>query len=112
MGTWAEGNFDNDASLDFVSDIARELRKEMSPTDEVEDLDLVMAAVAMLKALVEHCHAPAPEREEIESLKTDVLALYDEQIDGLEPQGDFKEKRRAVIQKTFDEFLELLKERS
>lgn len=112
MATWAEGNFDSDSAMDFVSDIARELRKEMSPPEEVEDLGLVMAAVAMLQTLVEHCHAPAPKIAEIESLRKQVLSVYDEQIDGLDPDDDFKEKRRGVIEKTFDEFLELLKQQA
>jgi hypothetical protein len=108
MGTWAEGNFDNDYALDFVGDIANEVAGEMSAPEMVEDVDLVMAAVAVRKALVEHCHAPAPKHAEIEKLKLAVLAVYDKEIDGLDPGEEYKEKRRAVIEKTFDDFLMLL----
>ena len=108
MGTWAEGNFDNDCALDFVSDIARSVAEEMAPPDEIEDLDLVMAAVAVRKTLVEHCHAPPPSRESIESLKAEVISMYDEEIDALEPADDYKTARRTVIVDTFDQFLALL----
>jgi hypothetical protein len=108
MGTWAEGNFDNDSALDFVSDIAKDVAGEMGPPEEVEDVDLVMSAVAVRKALVEHCHAPPPKRAEIESLKSAVLSIYDEQIDGLEPDPEYKVARRRVIAETFDQFLGLL----
>jgi hypothetical protein len=110
MGAWAEGNFDNDTALDLVVGVARDVAKEMSAPSCVEDVDLVMAAVAVRKALVEHCCAPWPERAEIESLKSAVLSVYDEEIDGLEPKADYKFGRRRVIEETFDQFLALLKE--
>ena len=108
MGTWAEGNFDNDSALDLVADIADEVAKEMTPPEEVEDIDLVMGAVAIRMALVQHCHAPRPNAAEIASLKLAVLSVYDEQIDGLEPEPEFKINRRQVISDTFDEFIALL----
>ena len=109
MGTWAAGVFENDASLDLVSDVADEVKKEMAPPDSVEDTDQVLAAVAILKVLVEHCHVPPPELAEIESLKVVVLDLYDKEIDGLDPDEDFKVQRRGVIERTFDEFIAPIK---
>lgn len=109
MGTWAEGNFDNDTALDFVADAANNVAKGMSPPSGMEDVDSVMAAVAVRKALTEHCHAPAPERQVIESLKAAVLAVYDQEIDDLAPDPDYKVARRRVIAQTFDQFLQLLK---
>jgi hypothetical protein len=108
MGAWADGNFDNDSALDFVADIANDVAREMAPPGGVEDIDLVMAAVAVCKTLVEHCHAPHPDRAKIESLKAEVLSMFDEQIDELEPKPDYKVGRRAAIVATFDEFLALL----
>ncbi len=70
MGVWAEGNFDNDAALDLVAGIAAEVAEEMSLPDEVEDIDLVMAAVAVRMALVEHCHAPRRNETKLSRLKS------------------------------------------
>jgi hypothetical protein len=108
MGTWAEGNFDNDAALDLLADISATVSQEMSPPEHVEDVDLVMAAVAVRRILIERCHASRPERDEIEQLKNAVLSVYDAQIDGLAPDQDFKVKRRRVIEATFDGLLALL----
>ncbi|HVT79286.1 MAG TPA: DUF4259 domain-containing protein [Phycisphaerae bacterium] len=108
MGTWAEGNFDNDTALDLVGDIAQSATDEMTPPDAVEDVDLVMAAVAIRKVLVEHCNAPRPEPSQLKKLKAQVLAIYDEEIDGLEPEPQYKIARRKVIAQTFDDFLKLL----
>lgn len=110
MGAWGEGNFQNDAALDTVASIADVVDKELVPPAEVEDVDLVMAAVAIRKALVEHCHATPPERPALEALKAVVLAVYDEQIDGLKPKPGYKENRRRTIVETFDQFLGLLKQ--
>jgi hypothetical protein len=108
MGAWAEGNFDNDTALDLVAGVAKDMANESKLPSDVEDIDLVMAAVAVRKALVEHCRAPKPKIAEIEALKASVLALYDENIDDLDPDPDYKTGRRQVIAETFDQFLALL----
>ena len=108
MGTWAEGNFDNDSALDFVEEIADTVAKEIAEPDGVEDIELVMAAVAVQKALVEHCHAPPPEKSLIESLKSSILKVYDREIDDLDPDPEYKGARRRVIEQTFDEYLGIL----
>jgi len=108
MGAWAEGNFDNDTALDLVAYVADNVAKEMSPPSQAEDIDLVMAAVAVRKALVEHCYAPPPKRSEIQTLKEVVLSVFDEQIDSLKPTPQYKANRRRTIADTFDKFLRLL----
>jgi hypothetical protein len=110
MGAWASGNFDNDAALDFLSDVIKNVDQDLKPPEEVEEIDMLMAAVTIRKALVELCHANAPPREQIEELKDAVLQIYDDEIDGLEPDEEYKIERRQVIEKTFDDFLKLLKE--
>ena len=112
MGTWGPGNFENDAALDFVGEIAGEVAKELHPTEEIEDLDIIMAAVGMTAALVKNCHAPAPDRGRIETLRAQVLHVYDEQIDDLEPTAKYRDQRRIVIEQSFDELLALLGERA
>ena len=58
----------------------------MRPPSGFEDIDLIMAAVAMRKALVEHCHAYAPKRVEIEALRDAVLTVCDAEIEELHPK--------------------------
>ena len=108
MGAWDAGNFDNDSTLDVISDYALLARKEMHAPDTVEDIDTLMGSVVVYKALVEHCHAAPPERALISDLKQSVLTIYDKQIDGLAPSPTYKVKRRQVIEKTFDDFLAVL----
>jgi hypothetical protein len=108
MGTWSSENFGNDAALDLVCSVANNVKKELAAPSGVEDLELVMAAVAILKALIEHCHAPRPDSSEIIALRDKVLAIYDAEIDELDPSPEFKAERRKVIEQTFDEFLALI----
>jgi hypothetical protein len=42
--------------------------------------------------------------------KARYLEMYDDQIDGMEPRGDFKQQRRAVIADTFDTLIRLQQE--
>src|SRR5262245_25906071 len=100
MGVWAEGNFQNDEALDLVADIADDVLKQMYPPAGFEDLDRFMAAVAVMKALVEHCSAPCPARAALAALKQEALRLYDAGIDEYEPNPEFKVCRRLVIEGT------------
>ena len=108
MGTWGSGVFDSDAAGDFVADIAREVARELHPPEEIEDIDIILAAVAMTTALVTHCGAPRPDRGEIVRLRAGVLKVYDDQVDGLEATLKFRTERRKVIERTFDELLAAL----
>jgi hypothetical protein len=111
VGTWAAGNFDSDAALDLVEHFAETVREEIAKPVDVGDLEEIMAAVSVLKVLVEHCHASAPDTEEIDSLRDAILEVYDEQIDGLEPHPDYKRDRRRTIVGTFDDFTRLVQEK-
>jgi hypothetical protein len=111
VGTWAAGNFDSDAALDLVEHFAETVREEIGTPQDVEDLEQTMAAVSVLKVLVEHCHASAPNVKEIETLRDGILRIYDEQIDGLVPHPDYKVNRRLTIVATFDEFTRLVEEK-
>ena len=52
------------------------------------DDELKMAAVAILKVLVQHCHALPPERAKLESLRDSILTVYDAEIDDLDPSPE------------------------
>ena len=67
MGTWGEGIFDNDAALDAVDHVLKAATDEieafcLSDRCGVEDLEAVMACVAIHLTLHEHCQSSAPDR--------------------------------------------------
>jgi hypothetical protein len=114
MGTWAAGNFSNDGSLDYVGDLIDQLTNTIvgcfnngnSALDEGGESEL-MPSVAIIKILSEQCGAAPPEPDVIEDWRSKYLAIYDDQIDGLDPKPDFKVERRKVIDETFAELIRL-----
>ncbi len=114
MGTWGVGNFENDSALDYVDELAHTLAvkidecladEECSPIDEMGEA-VIVPTVAILSTLHEHCHAPPPKPAIVSAWKVGYLAIYDEQIDDLEPKAGYKEERRQVIVDTFDKLLQ------
>ena len=66
MGTWGDGNFSNDAALDFLADVLKTATAEIkgfcaSAGTGIEDLDVVMAGVAIHLALLAPCNASPPD---------------------------------------------------
>ena len=109
MGTWSAGNFQNDAALDFVEDVLKTATTEVeafsaSPRGGIEDLDVVLAGMAIHLALHEHCNASAPNLDLALNLREKVLRIYDEQIDSLKPKDDHKAQRRAIIEDTLRKY--------
>ncbi|MBV9469156.1 MAG: DUF4259 domain-containing protein [Abitibacteriaceae bacterium] len=110
MGTWGSGNFENDGALDYVGSIIVELRSRIERCLADEDavaLDeegeaVVVPSVQIIALLCEHCKAAPPEASVVARWKDEYFAVFDEQIDSLEPKPGFKERRRAVILATFD----------
>ncbi|MEO7720119.1 MAG: DUF4259 domain-containing protein [Capsulimonas sp.] len=110
MGTWGAGNFDSDSALDYISSVVDDLEgkiedlltdEERSALDE-EGEGVLVPSVAILSALHETVQAPTPEPANVARWRTQYLAIYDAQIDGLEPDAEYKVERRQVIQDTFD----------
>lgn len=107
MGTWGPENFENDSALDMVEEVLAVARTEIdafcsSASAGIEDLDDIVAGVAIHLALHRHCNASAPDRDLAARLREKVLRIFDEQIDSLAPKDDFKVQRRAVIAETLD----------
>lgn len=110
MGTWGSGNFENDGALDYVGSIIDELsaRIETCLADEEsvaldeEGEAVVVPSVQIIALLCEHCKAAPPEADVVARWKEEYLAVFDEQIDHLDPVVGFKERRREVILATFD----------
>lgn len=114
MGTWGAGTFQNDAALDFINtEIDRHVGAiEKIFSDESRyslDQDAegeLMPRIEILLALCDHCHGVLHEDMDIAAWKARYLAMYDEQIDGMEPGDDLKQQRRTVIVDTFDRLIE------
>jgi hypothetical protein len=115
MGTWGPGNFENDAALDFIDEeIDRHVREiEAIFADEQrflldEDAEGgLIPRVVLLTLLCQQCGGVLEDATDVAVWKERYLAMYDEQIDGLEPDEAYKTQRRAVIADTFDRLIEL-----
>lgn len=108
MGTWAEGNFDSDGALDFVGDLMDQLTNIVKTCFDEGNADLdeggeseLMPSVAIIKLLAEQCGAAPPKPDVIQSWHEQYLQIYDEQIDDLDPDAEYKIERRKVIDATF-----------
>ena len=109
MGTWGAGNFDNDSAMDYMGEIEEELVTRIEDILKDEDRcaleedgeGILMPTIVMLSTLSEHCRLGVPNRATVQRWKEQYLAVFDEQIDGFDPQPSYKEARRAVIEATF-----------
>lgn len=107
MGTWGAGNFDSDAALDIRDEVAGivegEIRGFMSSGSAcVEDLDQVLACVAIKVSLIEQCSLAPSNRAEALALREKVVKLFDADFEKLEPAEGHMEERRKVITETLD----------
>ncbi len=116
MGTWAAGNFDSDGALDYVGELMDQLTNTIRKCFDQGNADLdergeseLMPSVAIISLLAEHCGAAPPKPDVVESWRHRYLAIYDDQIEGLEPKPDYKTERRKVVDMTFSSLTELSK---
>lgn len=113
VGTWGFGNFESDDAQDFVDeqidrfvDIITEVfaDEQRFLLDEGAEGQL-MPSVEILILLCEHCGALLPQEIDVAAWKRRYLEMYDAQIDGVSAAPGYKDKRRAVIESTFDRLL-------
>jgi hypothetical protein len=115
MGTWGPGNFDNDGAHDYANDLVHQLRERVAKAFRKKhgaDIDgdgesVVVPAIFIMGLLAAHCKAALPESSLLEDWRDRYLKLYDDQIDGLEPKGDYKPKRRRTIVNSFNKVIRL-----
>ncbi|MFD4031229.1 DUF4259 domain-containing protein [Streptomyces sp. NPDC058637] len=117
MGTWGAGNFDNDTAADHLSVLADRLVTEIAEAmagDPVElepdeywgvtvPCDLELLLVLDRQGWV-GVSLPAPEV--IRTWQETFLAVWERTIDALEPKPAYKDERRAVLNKTFEQLAE------
>jgi len=118
MGTWGPNNFENDGAMDFAGYLIDQWAKSI--TDMLADIDPVglddggeeelMPMVHLIYLTAKETGACPPEPDTILSWKNDYLKIYDDEIDGLDPDPEFKVERRRVIESTFDDLLNLARD--
>lgn len=114
MGTWAEGNFDNDGALDFVGGLIDDITAKIDECfadEEASRLDeegeaVIVPGVHIISMLSENCKAAPPQTAVVAKWKSQFMAIFDEQIGELEPAEGYEQKRRAVIEATFSKLEE------
>jgi hypothetical protein len=115
MGTWGPGNFDNDGAHDYANELVHQLRervakafkKKHGAAIDGDGEEVVVPSIFIMGLLATHCKAALPESSLLTEWKAKYLEIYDDQIDGLEPQGDYKQRRRRTITNTFSKVIRL-----
>ena len=110
MGTWGPGNFQNDSALDVVDgvlDVAKSEIEAFRASDRVgvEDLDQVVACIAIHLTLHAGCSASRPDADVARAVRDKVLRIFDDKIDLLKPKPEYKAARRAVLVETLDAYV-------
>src|ERR1700737_434872 len=113
MGTWGDGNFDDDTAAGHLHALMGGLVKEVStaigdPGDIQPDEywgGAVPCNIEILNLIARQRWSGTniPKPAIVEQWKRDSLAVWDQHIDPLEPTPKHKIDRRAVLVKTFDE---------
>jgi hypothetical protein len=106
---WQPGNFDSAGANQFLGELIDDLCEsieEILDDDERFALDddaeyILMPSVELIALLCERYNTKPPKVKKIQKWRKKYLKMYDAQIDALEPPGDYKAKRRQVIDKTF-----------
>ncbi|WP_155373809.1 DUF4259 domain-containing protein [Catellatospora vulcania] len=118
MGTWGSGNFEDDTAADHLSMLTDRLISEVAEAMSGDSVEIepdeywgvaVPCNLELLALVAQQGYVGAvlPDPEVIAGWKTRFLSVWERAIDGLEPRPGFKEQRRAVLVRTFDQLSEL-----
>ncbi|TDC61055.1 DUF4259 domain-containing protein [Micromonospora sp. KC207] len=120
MGSWGNGNFDNDTAADHLGSLTDRLIAEVAEAMSGDSVKIepdeywgvaVPCNLELLHLIAQQNYVgvdlPAPDT--IADWKTKFLTVWEEAIDDLEPTPDHKEQRRAHLVRTFDQLTELAK---
>jgi hypothetical protein len=125
MGTWGSGIFESDTALDHFSTVVTPLLgqiraafsdKESLQPDEYES-EAVLCNMEILLAIAYGLGSKStpfaldhfPKVKQIQAWQKTYLEVWDEYIDELDPEEDYKKQRRKTIIKTFERFGALAK---
>lgn len=123
MGTWGSGNFDDDTAADHLSVLTARLVREVEEAmagDPVElEADEYWGVAVPCNLEILHVLAgrgwvgvTLPEAATVEAWKATYLAVWEASIDGLEPSPDHRTRRRAELERTFDQLAAVIRARS
>jgi hypothetical protein len=109
MGTWGTGNFQDDATLDWVNStvfqpLIRFIEDNLSSGNE-RRANQVVAAVDVLMILYDALDEPPPPLSRVTRWRDRYLAAW-ETIDWGDAVPEFIAARRQVVEKTFDRLIE------
>ncbi|MFH8469077.1 DUF4259 domain-containing protein [Streptomyces sp. NPDC017991] len=118
MGDWGTGNFENDTAADHLSHLTDRLVTEVAEAMAGDPVGIepdeywgvaVPADLELLSLLARQGYVGAslPEADVVEGWKRTYMEVWEGSIDGLEPSSGYKDARRAVLIRTFDELAEL-----
>jgi Domain of unknown function (DUF4259) len=115
MGTWGHGNFEDDTAADHLSEITGRLVNEITdamanPSELTPDEYwgcAVPCNIEILSLLASQHWAGTilPDADTIEEWKSIYLTTWENYIDELEPEQEYKTQRHQLLVKTFDDLI-------
>jgi phosphatidylserine/phosphatidylglycerophosphate/cardiolipin synthase-like enzyme len=115
MGTWDAGPFNNDAAMDFIGELLDTLKQPVNDfleSPEIDEtFDAAFAAIAMMNEVMTRTSGrPWHDGNVMKSgpIVAAMVQCFDEQIDGMEPDDEFKTQHRAALMAELDRFQSLL----
>ncbi|RZT77821.1 uncharacterized protein DUF4259 [Micromonospora violae] len=120
MGSWGNGNFDNDTAADHLGILTDRLIAEVAEAMSGDPVEIepdeywgvaVPCNLELLHLIAQQNYVGAnlPDPDTIADWRTKFLTVWEGAIDDLEPTPDHKEQRRAYLVRTFDQLAELAK---
>ncbi len=117
MGSWGTGNFENDTAADHLSILTDRLIAEVTDAMAGDPVGIepdeywgvaVPANLELLNLLARQGYVGVslPEAEVVQGWKRTYMAVWEGYIDELGPPSGYKDKRRTVLIRTFDELTE------
>ena len=108
MGAWGAGVFDNDEAMDVLTDASAVATTEIQGFYDnrdrcgFEDIDCVLACIAIQTSLITGCGAEPPTRTYAETIRDRMLEIYDNEVDDHDPEPEYKIERRKCLHDTLD----------
>jgi hypothetical protein len=122
VGTWGTDNFDSDTAADHLSGLTARLVREVEDAMAGDPVELepdeywgvaVPCNLEILHLLARQRWAGVvlPDIAVVQAWKVTYLAVWDANIEELEPTAEHKTHRRAALERTFDQLAEAIRTR-
>jgi hypothetical protein len=118
VGTWGSGNFDSDTAAEHLSIVIDRLVAEVAEAMAGDPVAIepdeywsvaVPCNLELLYVLAKAGYVSDQllRPEVVEGWKKHYMAVWERTIDDLRPSPDFKQERRSVLNRTFDQLAEV-----